>query len=129
VIFESRPNFPVPANLYVPKGGKSPAPGVVGVCGHSANGKAAEPYQSFAQGLARLGYVCLIIDPIGQGERFQYVTGDLKSRQGGGVGEHLYAGNQQFLVGEFFGAWARGMGCARSTTCSHDRRWTRRTSA
>ena len=26
-------------------------------------------------------------------------------RFGVGVGEHLYAGNQQFLVGEFFGAW------------------------
>jgi cephalosporin-C deacetylase-like acetyl esterase len=105
VIFESRPNFPVTANLYVPRNRKGPAPGVVGVCGHSANGKAAEPYQSFAQGLARLGYVCLIIDPIGQGERLQYVTPEWKPRRGTGTSEHLYAGNQQFLVGEFFGAW------------------------
>jgi dienelactone hydrolase len=105
VIFESRPNFPVTANLYVPRQRHGPAPGVVGVCGHSANGKAAEPYQSFAQGLARLGYVCLIIDPIGQGERLQYVTPEWKPRRGTGTSEHLYAGNQQFLVGEFFGAW------------------------
>ena len=105
VIFESRPNFPVTANLYLPKGGKAPAPGVVGTCGHSANGKAAEAYQSFAQALARLGYVCLIYDPIGQGERLQYVSDDFKPRRGSGVSEHLYAGNQQFLVGEFFGAW------------------------
>jgi hypothetical protein len=41
VIFESRPNFPVTGNLYLPKGRKSPVPGVVGVCGHSENGKAA----------------------------------------------------------------------------------------
>jgi dienelactone hydrolase len=49
--------------------------------------------------------VVLIYDPIGQGERLQYPDADLKSKIGVGVREHLYAGNQQFLVGEFFGAW------------------------
>jgi len=105
LIFDSRPGFPVTANLYVPKDRKTPLPGVVGTCGHSSNGKASEAYQSFAQGLARQGYVCLIYDPIGQGERYQYVDHDLKPRLKGPVHEHLYAGNQQFLVGEFFGAW------------------------
>jgi dienelactone hydrolase/pimeloyl-ACP methyl ester carboxylesterase len=105
VIFESRPNFLVTANLYVPKGRDFPLPGVVGACGHSNNGKAVEPYQSFAQGLARQGYVVLIFDPIGQGERLQYPNEKLQSRIGVGVREHLYGGNQQFLVGEFFGAW------------------------
>jgi len=105
IIFESQPNFLVTANLYVPKGRTFPLPGVVGTCGHSANGKAAEAYQSFAQGLARQGYVVLIYDPIGQGERLQYPDEDLKSRIGVGVREHLYAGNQQFLVGDFFGSW------------------------
>ncbi len=105
VIFESRPQFFVTANLYVPKNRKFPLPGVVGSCGHSATGKAIEAYQSFAQGLARQGYVTLIFDPIGQGERLQYVDANLKPRKGIGVSEHLYAGNQQFLVGEFFGAW------------------------
>jgi dienelactone hydrolase len=105
VIFESRPNFPVTANLYLPKGAKAPAPGVVGSCGHSITGKGEPAYQSYAQGLARQGYVCLIFDPIGQGERLQYVTEELKPRRGVGVGEHLFAGNQQFLVGDFLGAW------------------------
>jgi len=105
VIFESRPNFLVTANLYVPKGRDLPLPGVVGACGHSNNGKAAEPYQAFAQGLARQGYVVLIFDPIGQGERLQYPNEKLQSRIGVGVREHLYGGNQQFLIGEFFGAW------------------------
>ncbi len=99
VIYESRPGFLVTANLYLPRT-KDRRPAVLGVCGHSDAGKAAAPYQSFAQGLARLGYVVLIIDPIGQGERSQY--GDKPS---GGVREHLLAGNQQFLVGEFLGAW------------------------
>ena len=105
VIFESRPNFPVTANLYLPKHRAAPVPGVIGECGHSANGKAHESYQSFAQGLARLGHVCLIFDPIGQGERLQYVTPDLKPRRGTGTTEHRHAGEQQFLVGGFFGAW------------------------
>lgn len=106
VIFESRPGFPVTANVYVPKKFAGPFPAVVGTCGHSTNGKAAEAYQSFAQGLARLGYLCLIYDPIGQGERLQYPTDDPhKSHIGVGVREHLYAGNQQFLVGEFLGSW------------------------
>jgi dienelactone hydrolase len=105
VIFDSRPGFPVTANLYIPTGRDFPLPGVVGTCGHSANGKAAEAYQSFAQGLARLGYICLIYDPIGQGERLQYVKEDLSPRIGTGTREHLYAGNQQYLVGEFFGMW------------------------
>jgi cephalosporin-C deacetylase-like acetyl esterase len=105
VLFESRPGFPVTGNLYVPKGKTAPMPGVIGVCGHSLNGKAAEAYQSFAQGLARMGYVCFIIDPAGQGERFQYLKDGLKSRYGGGVSEHIQAGNQQTLVGEFLGTW------------------------
>jgi len=105
VIFDSRPNFPVTANLYVPTNRKLPLPGVVGSCGHSATGKAIEAYQSFCQGLARQGYVVLIFDPIGQGERMQYVGEDLKPRRGLGTGEHIYIGNQQQLVGEFFGAW------------------------
>jgi hypothetical protein len=105
IIFESRPDFPVTANLYVPTGRRYPLPGVVGSCGHSATGKAIEAYQSFAQGLARQGYVTLIFDPIGQGERLQYVDDNLKPLHGLGTGEHLYAGNQQHLVGEFFGAW------------------------
>jgi dienelactone hydrolase len=105
LIFDSRPNFPVTANLYLPTRKKGPYPGVVGTCGHSRNGKASEAYQSFAQGLAKQGYICLLYDPIGQGERLQYVDKNLKSPVGVGVREHLYAGNQQFLVGEFFGAW------------------------
>lgn len=106
VIFESRPGLLVTGNLYVPSGRTGQMPGVIGVCGHSLNGKAADAYQSFAQGLARLGYVCFIIDPIGQGERFQYLAeGTLKSRFSPGVSEHIQSGNQQALVGEFLGAW------------------------
>jgi dienelactone hydrolase len=105
VIFESRPGFPVTANLYLPTGIDRPVPGVVGTCGHSTNGKQAEFYQAFAQGLARQGHACLIYDPIGQGERFQYAGPEARARVRPGVGEHIQTGNQQLLVGEFFGSW------------------------
>ena len=105
LIFESRPGFLVTANLYVPTGVAHPMPGVIGTCGHSSNGKAEAAYQSFSQGLVRMGYVVLIYDPIGQGERLQYVGDNFKSTIGVGVREHLYAGNQQCLVDEFIGAW------------------------
>jgi len=105
VVFESRPGFQVTANYYRPRRFTGKIPGVVGSCGHSTNGKAAETYQSFAQGLARQGYAVLLYDPISQGERLQYVDEDFESRLRPGVREHLYAGNQQFLVDEFIGSW------------------------
>lgn len=105
IIFESRPGFLVTANLYIPKGITGPVPGVVGTCGHSRNGKAGDAYQSFSQGLARKGYVVLIYDPLGQGERVQYSGDDLKSTIGLGTREHLHGGNQQFLVGENLAMW------------------------
>lgn len=105
VIFQSRPGYLVSANLYIPKNRKFPLPAVVGTCGHSDNGKAALPYQSFAQGLARLGMICLIFDPVSQGERIQFPTTPGKSKIGAGVREHLHLGNQQSLVGDFLGTW------------------------
>ena len=105
VLFESRPGFLVSANLYVPKGRTFPLPGVVASCGHSDNGKAIDTYQSFCQGLARLGYVVLIFDPIGQGERMQYVDANGKPMRGTGTAEHNYAGIQQSLIDERFCTW------------------------
>ncbi|TDU81735.1 acetyl xylan esterase AXE1 [Prosthecobacter fusiformis] len=106
IIFESRPGYLVTGNLYLPSGLGGKRPATIGVCGHSANGKAAESYQGFAQGLALQGHICFLIDPVGQGERFQYLKdGSLKSRLGGGTSEHIQMGNNQTLVGEFLGAW------------------------
>ena len=117
IIFESRPQFFVTANLYVPKRAKFPAPGVVGECGHSPKGKAWAHYQSFSQGLARQGYVVLIFDPIGQGERLQIVDENLKPRIGAGTSEHIMLGNSQWLIGEFFGTWRAWDGMRASITC------------
>ncbi|MEA3407796.1 MAG: hypothetical protein U9R48_06930 [Chloroflexota bacterium] len=72
IVFESRPQFQVTANLYLPHALEAPAPAVLGTCGHSAQGKAADLYQGFCQRLAHAGFVVLIYDPINQGERDQY---------------------------------------------------------
>jgi dienelactone hydrolase len=106
-VFESRPGYLVSANLYLPSNVPSgeKRPGIVGLCGHSANGKSRDFYQSYAQALARLGSVCLIIDPIGQGERMQWRTGWMETRMQGTTGEHIQLGNPLCLTGEFIGTW------------------------
>ncbi len=106
-VFESRPGYLVSSNLYVPNNLKEgeKRPGIVGLCGHSINGKSRDFYQGYAQALARLGNVCLIIDPVGQGERLQWPDGWAKTKQRGSTGEHIQLGNPLCLTGEFLGTW------------------------
>jgi len=105
IVFESRPSFLVSANLYLPSGRKGPLPAVVGTCGHADNGKASLSYQSFSQGLARLGYVVLTVDPIGQAERSQYVDAQFKPLIHNGIVEHSRLGPQLFLAGDSLASW------------------------
>jgi len=107
IVFDSRPDFPVTANVYVPKNADFPAPAAIVPSGHSREGKAAGYNQATAQVLARNGFVALAYDPIGQGERLQYPGGDDEFGQEvrWGVLQHNYMGNPQSLVGEFFGSW------------------------
>ncbi|MFO7973827.1 MAG: acetylxylan esterase [Candidatus Hydrogenedentota bacterium] len=70
VVFESRPNFLVTANVYVPKNVDFPAPAIVVVPGHAMeDGKNYGLYMRAQLGLTRLGCIVLGYDPIGQGER------------------------------------------------------------
>jgi cephalosporin-C deacetylase-like acetyl esterase len=98
VLYESRPNHHVTANLYVPKGGQPPYPGVLMPCGHSDNGKADKGYQSLALLLVRHGFVVLSYDPIGQGERCQLLGDDGKPVIRG-VTEHTLTDLGARLVG------------------------------
>lgn len=104
--FESRPGFLVTANLYVPNGARKPAPAVLGSCGHAQEGKAAAPYQSFAQELVQAGFVVLVFDPISQGERDQFcgLCPDDTLRTSC-MQAHNMIGKQLELNGEFFGSW------------------------
>ncbi|MFW6107961.1 MAG: alpha/beta hydrolase family protein [bacterium] len=105
LIFDSRPDFPVTANLYLPKQGEPPFPAVLGTCGHAQAGKGCELYQGFARHLARMGYVVLMYDPISQGERLQYLGIRRSRRPGGLCPDHNMMGNQMHLLGGFFGMW------------------------
>ncbi len=98
VIYESRPDHHVTANFYRPDG-QGPFPGVLVPCGHSANGKAAEAYQRICISLARNGMAALCFDPIGQGERLQWLDPAGKSATGGGTTEHTLLGVGALLVG------------------------------
>lgn len=104
VIYESRPGFKVTANLYIPKNNGQPMPAVLGTCGHTRESKSSM-YQYFAHGLARKGYVVLIFDCIGQGERLQYPAPGRKSAIKWGVTEHIYSGNPLTLTGQSQAGW------------------------
>jgi len=100
MIFESRPGFYLTANAYIPKNRDFPVPGVLCPLGHWHMGKAEPQVQARLIGLARKGYVALTFDPIGQGERLQYLDENTgKSIVGGAVEEHTMCGNQCFLTG------------------------------
>lgn len=102
VIFESRPQLFVTANLYFPEHFTNRLPAVLHVCGHAANGKAA--YQDTSVGLARRGMAVLAIDPAGQGERDEYVdraTG--KRTVARACRAHGAAGDPMYLTGSNFG--------------------------
>jgi len=70
IVFESRPDFLVTSNLYLPRNALFPAPAVIHVHGHAReHGKRYELYQSVSIGLAKRGYVVFFIDASGHGER------------------------------------------------------------
>ncbi len=98
VIYESRPGHHVTANLYLPDA-PPPYPGVLVPCGHSENGKAAETYQRMSILLARNGMAALCYDPIGQGERVQWLDDSGKPAIKGSTTEHTLLGIGALLVG------------------------------
>jgi dienelactone hydrolase len=100
LVYESRPQFFITANLYIPAG-KPPFPGVLFQMGHSPNGKAADTYQRCCQGLVKLGFLVLAFDPMGQGERVNYPGADVaRSRLASPDDEHTIPGKQMLLYGD-----------------------------
>lgn len=72
LMFESRPDFWVTANLYVPLAGRAPFPAIISPCGHYQLARMQPDYQAVYQNLVKSGFVVLAYDPIGQGERRHY---------------------------------------------------------
>jgi cephalosporin-C deacetylase-like acetyl esterase len=102
VIFESRPEVFVTANLYIPNNHPAPYPGIIHPLGHAENGKASYTYQYVSQTLARKGYMVLPFDPFGQGERQQYLDARTGKSLYGATGEHDQAGRPMLLLGSQF---------------------------
>ncbi|HSD65839.1 MAG TPA: alpha/beta fold hydrolase [Vicinamibacteria bacterium] len=103
LVYESLPGFHVTANVYVPRRPAPPFPAVLGVAGHSANGKASATYQRAWISLAKRGFLVLAFDPPGQGERSLAFDPDLgRSRVGIGTREHDLSGLQCLLTGSHF---------------------------
>jgi dienelactone hydrolase len=67
--------------------------------GHTLNGKAGDLYQRCCQGLARLGYLVLGFDPMGQGERTYYPGATPSHSRVGADEEHTRPGRQMLLKG------------------------------
>jgi hypothetical protein len=70
LVLEPRPHFLMPIHLYLPTDVSFPAPAILYAPGHwMINSKTEPDIQAFCIGAAKLGFVVLVFDPIGQGER------------------------------------------------------------
>ncbi|MCE5200480.1 MAG: prolyl oligopeptidase family serine peptidase [Armatimonadota bacterium] len=101
IIFESRPQTFITANLYVPNHVNSPQGAVLFLCGHSDQAKHYGEYQTVCRYLVKSGLVVLTQDPVGQGERLSYfekAIGDVTVHWG--TREHEHTGNQCWLLGD-----------------------------
>ncbi len=69
VLFESRPDFQVSGNLYLPANGDGPFPAVVVPGGRHSLGRLHPSQQLACLNLVHAGFAVLAFDTIGQGER------------------------------------------------------------
>lgn len=99
IIFESRPQNYVTANLYLPGDLREgePRAAVQFLCGHSEDGRMYAAYQGVCQTLVQAGLIVLAQDPIGQGERVNYAD---TAAVRWGTQEHDHAGVQCQPLGD-----------------------------
>ncbi len=70
VVYEGLPGVRVPAHVYVPEHARGRAPAIIFYTGHWwTDSKTRPDFQAFSINMARLGFVVLIFDAFGQGER------------------------------------------------------------
>lgn len=79
ILLQPRPDTWASANVYIP--GVKPAserfPAVLITVGHDNRGKADPAYQYLAQTLCHAGIMALVLDPLGQGDRFEHYEADI----------------------------------------------------
>lgn len=99
LVYQAGPGRYVTANVYVPRSGSPPFPAVMLIPGHCEDGKALNDYQCAAQGMVRNGYVVLVYDPMGAGERVQLKIADCAPTMLRNMVEHCLLANPLFLTG------------------------------
>ncbi|SHG41158.1 Cephalosporin-C deacetylase [Fodinibius roseus] len=101
IVFESQPGFYVTSSLFIPRDlGDEKAPAVLYVSGHTPDGYRYEAYQQVILNLVKKGFIVFAIDPVGQGERLEYLDEETgESMVGGPTSEHSYPGAQAFITG------------------------------
>ncbi|MBR1965300.1 MAG: acetylxylan esterase [Lentisphaeria bacterium] len=99
LIIKTRENFSMTANFYMPKKYSGKLPAILFLCGHGYYGKA--DYRTAASNFAKQGCAVLVLDPIQQGERFQYLPPQVLGMTAG----HNLFNRQLITVGETFGEW------------------------
>ena len=105
LVYESMPGFHVSALVCVPDSPEKRYPAILFACGHAPEGKSAY-YHGVAASLARRGYIVLVWDPVGQGERSQFWNAsEQRSRYNRVCGEHAVFGNLAYLAGANLARW------------------------
>ncbi|HSB14464.1 MAG TPA: alpha/beta hydrolase family protein [Bryobacteraceae bacterium] len=102
VMFQSRPDFWVTGNVYVPTTGRGPFPGIISPCGHYPWARMEPEYQFAYMNMVKGGLVVLAFDPVGQGERRQYWNPQTGATEVASAStyEHSMPGQVQLLMGE-----------------------------
>ena len=102
VMYQSRPDFWVTGNLYVPTSGRGPFPGILSPCGHEYEGRLYRLFQLTYLDLVKNGFVVLGFDPVGMGERREYADSPpARSTLGGPLTwEHSLPGQLMLLIGQ-----------------------------
>jgi len=99
LIYESMPNYFVTAALFIPDNLKDKAPAILNPIGHSTMSFRRDVYQHSIINLVKKGFIVLAYDPIGQGERLQYIDKATGMSRFGSTQEHSYPGAQCFISG------------------------------
>ena len=100
IVFDSRPNYPVSAAVYLPKTLEEKNPGILLLCGHALDGKSCVTYQTAGRSMAAQGFIVVCPDPFGQGERLQYYSPKINN-----VKEHNVINRRLLPMGDNTGNW------------------------
>ncbi|GAA5221744.1 alpha/beta hydrolase family protein [Membranihabitans marinus] len=96
--FESYPGYYVTSVFIYPKGHSGKMPTIIFCSGHTPDSFRSPTYQTMIFNYVKKGFAVLAFDPIGQGERIQYLSDNGKPTKSSTI-EHSYPGVQSFLAG------------------------------